>query len=279
MFIEAKELDTLMAEAMERLRGTPIEDSGPGSVVRLLLAAVNSVLAEQYQALNTIHLNSYVSTASGAYLDLLGDLVHCGRLNNEPDDEYRYRIANQALADATGNATAIRLAALSVEGVKDVILHEQAMGTGSCAVYCVIDDPSQEETILNNVRMAIDSVRGCGIRVEVLAPDTIPIGLTLTVLFKSSVNSSTREADLALIAKAVADYLNSRPPGVAVRIDEIIDTAVAACSANGESDAAEVIVSGMTRNGVSITPADQECRWNERFVEDGTIGVKVVEAA
>lgn len=274
MFIETKDLNTLMAEALERLDGTVIEDAGPGSVVRLLLAVINSVLEEQYQALATIHLNSYVSTASGDYLDLLGELVHCERLAGEPDDEYRYRIAHQALADATANTTAIRLAALSIDGVKDVVINEYALGAGSCAVYCVIDDPAREESILENVKASIESVRGCGIRVEVLSPDTIPVGLKLTVIFKASVDSSARETDLALIESTAADYLNSRYPGQEVKVGEITAAILDVC---GE-DIAEVHITGMTRNGVSVPVEDQGCRWNERFVEDGITGVRVVEA-
>lgn len=273
MFVPVKTLEQLQQEALKRLESTPIKDSGPGSVVRLLLATVNSVLAEYYQQLQTVHLNSYVSTASGEFLDLLGELVHCRRYPNEPDDEYRYRIANQALADATANRTAIRLAALSVDGVKDVILHEYALGTGSCAVYVVADDPRQYDSILAAVRESIEDVRACGVRVEVLAPRLIPIGVTLALLFKGGTHEVDRQAAVSLAERAAASYLNSLYPGRPVVVADLVDTARAS------EVIAEVHVLRMTREGREVSVEDQHCRWNERFVEDGQAGVKVVQAS
>lgn len=281
MFIPTKTLEQLQEEALQRLQNTPLRDSGPGSVVRLLLAVVNSVLAEYYQRLDVIHMNSYVSTASGDFLDLLGEIVHCERRENEPDDEYRYRISQQALADATANRTAIRLAALSVDGVKDVILHEYALGTGSCAVYVVIDDLSQQDTILSSVKTNIDDVRASGVRVEVLTPKLVPIGLKMALLFKSGTLELDRQSLASLAEQTVAAYLNSFYPGQSVSIDDLVKCAISAGAYDSslDSDIAEAHILSLTRNGKEVNVEDQYCRWNERFVEDGAIGVKVVQTA
>ncbi len=274
MFIPTKTLEQLQEEALQRLQNTP----GPGSVVRLLLAVVNSVLAEYYQRLDVIHMNSYVSTASGDFLDLLGEIVHCERRENEPDDEYRYRISQQALADATANRTAIRLAALSVDGVKDVILHEYALGTGSCAAYVVIDDLSQQDSILSSVRENIAGVKAEGVRIEVLTPKLIPVGLEMALIFKGSLLELDRQSLMSLAEQGATAYLNSLYPGDAVIIDDLVNYVISAgvFESESESGIAEVQVLSLTRNGKEVSVEDQYCRWNERFVEDGATGIRVL---
>lgn len=280
MFIPTKTLEQLQEEALQRLQNTPLRDSGPGSVVRLLLAVVNSVLAEYYQQLDVIHMNSYVSTASGDFLDLLGEIVHCKRRENEPDDEYRYRISQQALADATANRMAIRLAALSVEGVKDVIFHEYALGTGSCALYVIIDDISQQDSILAAVKENVESAKATGMRIEVLTPKLIPIGLKMALIFKGGTLDLDRQSITSFVEQTVAAYLNSLYPGNPVVIDDIIGRAVSAGAydSSSESSIAEVCILALTRDGKEVSIEDQYCRWNERFVEDGAVGVRVVQA-
>jgi hypothetical protein len=275
VFIPVRTLDELQTRALELLKSTVLGDSGPGSVVRLLLAVVNSAVEDLYRQLSTAHYSSFVSTASGEFLDLLGDIVHCKRLPDEPDDEYRYRISQQALADATANTTAIRLAALSVEGVKDVIIHEHALGTGSCAVYVVADDPAQFDSIVESVRWAVEEVKACGTRVEVLLPRLIPIGLELFVAFSGDVMDDDKAAYRSAAELSAAKYLNSLYPGAPLVISDLLAVVKDAVHPAAE----EVRILSLTRNGRKVDVADQQCRWNERFVEDGAVGVRVVSAA
>lgn len=275
MFIPAKTMDQLQSKSLDLLKDTPIKDSGPGQVVRLLLAAINSNLADYYSDLNTQHFASYVSTAEGDMLDLLGDIIHCKRLPGEPDSEYRYRISQQALADATANNTAIRLAALSVEGVKDVILHEYALGTGSCAVYCIIDDIKQEESILAAVRRNIEKTRGSGSRVEVLTPRLIPVGMKIALVFRNGISDLYKQTIRSTASRLIAVYLNSLYPGQPVLMDTI-DKISRQAGLYGTNDVVEVHILNLIRDGKEVKVEDQHCRWNERFVENGTVGIKVV---
>jgi len=275
MFIPAKTMEQLQSRSLDLLKNTPIKDSGPGQVVRLLLAAINSNLADYYDNLSTQHFASYVSTAEGDMLDLLGDIVHCKRLSGESDSEYRYRISQQALADATANNMAIRLAALSVDGVKDVILHEYALGVGSCAVYCVIDDIKQEENILAAVRKNIEKTKGSGSRVEVLTPKLIPVGIKLALVFKSGINDMDKQTIRGTAAMAIAAYLNSVYPGQPVLMKSI-DEIARQSGLYSADDIAEVHILNLTRDGKGVKVENQSCRWNERFVEDGIAGVRVV---
>lgn len=51
--------------------------------------------------------------------------------DTESDANYRYRLSNATLASEKANEIAIRLAALSVDGVADVIIRKYARGIGS----------------------------------------------------------------------------------------------------------------------------------------------------
>lgn len=278
MYISIKDIDQLQAEALENLQSTPIRDAGPGSIVRLLLACVNSVLADCYNQLKTAHLGSFVSTAEGEFLDLLGDIIHCARRSGESDEEYRYRITSQTLVDAAANRTALRLAALSVDGVRDVLLSEYAGGAGSLALYVVIDDLEQQENILSEVSEAVEEVRGNGIRVEILTPRLIRIGLRLGAVLRGGVPEHERAAVLFTLSEAAADYVNSLYPGKPLLINDLIAKVldVSTYGDNGKRDVLEIKPLSLSRDGQEIDIEDQHCRWNERFVEDSIQRIEVV---
>ena len=265
MFLPIKTAEQLNEESLAQLAGTPITEVSPGGIARLLLAIVNESLAGCYRALELAHLSAFVSTSSGATLDLIGQAVRCYRYPDQSDDEYRYRITKQNLVEATANGTAIRLAALSVPGVKDVVMHEFARGTGSGAVYVVIDDMTLKDEILAQVAVNIEAVHGWGSRIELLTPDLITIELGLVVLFTQDTPEVDRQVIHSQIPAKVASYLNSLLPGQSLLIKEI-DTLVRDLS----SRIAEVRITSLKRDQRAITVADQNCRWNQRFVQAPT---------
>lgn len=278
MYITIKNIDRLQTESLEKLQNTPLKDAGPGSIVRLLLAVINSELAECYSQLKTSHLGGFVSTAEGEFLDLLGDIVHCSRYPGEPDEEYRYRITSQELVDAAANKTALRLAALSVDGVRDVVMREYAGGAGSLSLYVVMDNPEQRERILNEVRASIEEVRGTGVRVEILTPDLVRIGAELGAVLRGGIPEYEQSELLFVLTQAASDYVNSLRPGDSLTIGGLTERVLSASTFNdnGERHILEVKVLKLYRNDQEVMVEDQHCRWNERFIEDGVRGIKVI---
>ena len=131
--LNTKTFDELKEEATSDLQAVGFNTS-PGAIAKLFMNIVNQNIANLYDTLTVNHIRAFVTTADGAALDAIGVLVQCFRLKDETDDNFRYRIVNQCLTLATSNETAIRLTALTVEGVNDVILKPYSMGAGSFTV-------------------------------------------------------------------------------------------------------------------------------------------------
>ena len=118
--LNTKTFDELKEEAISDLQAVGFNTS-PGAIAKLFMNIVNQNIANLYDTLTVNHIRAFVTTADGAALDAIGVLVQCFRLKDETDDNFRYRIVNQCLTLATSNETAIRLTALTVEGVNDYI--------------------------------------------------------------------------------------------------------------------------------------------------------------
>jgi uncharacterized phage protein gp47/JayE len=127
----------------------------------------------------------------------------------EEDDVYRYRIQNGVLSAEAGNATAIRLAALSVPSTADVTILNLYRGIGTADV--VVDTDSGELAIptLNRVRSAVQNVASAGVSIVVRPP--ILIGLEVTTSLRLVRGLSLRDelevkrAVYAAVQNVVAD--------------------------------------------------------------------------
>ena len=79
----SKNYDQLLNESLTALAAqTNITQLGPGSKARSLLEIINQRLAGAYQYLDQRLANSLLASATDIYLDFLGDLLACPRLEN-----------------------------------------------------------------------------------------------------------------------------------------------------------------------------------------------------
>jgi len=262
MLFNPKSLDDLMTTSLARLRETPITESGPGGIARLFLAIINEQLAEVHEALNASILSLMVSRATGESLDAIGLMVDCTRNDNENDDNYRYRITKQVHAAATANPTAIRLAALSVEGVKDIVVKRFVRGTGSFGVYIITDAPVPSEETLEAVREAVSVVAAEGIRVEVFRPILLPVELMIKVFIDKRANDSERRAILTNSTRELRNYINSRSVGVSIDTTEVKNLLH---EIHKYVLGYEVLVFSVQDSPRFWT--HQHANWNERFIE------------
>ena len=112
--IFSKTYDELMKEALDLLpANTPITNLSPGAVARSLLEVINRQIAVFYKTIDLNLAMSFLSSAKGKYLDLIGALLDCSRQDGEDDNNYRYRISQQVYVAAGCNETALRLKLLS----------------------------------------------------------------------------------------------------------------------------------------------------------------------
>jgi len=260
-----KTKEQVIQDGIARLEQSELNIHGSsGKIARLLLNIVNSILADEggiYEALQINHVRAFLSTATGDALDAIGYMLNCQRIIGESDDNYRYRISQQVLSFEKANETAVRLAALSVDGVRDVITKPFTYGTGSFSIYVVSEQPITPNSILEAVRNSVYSVAGYGIRFEVLSPDIIDVMMNILVSSQARTTETDKNIILANARTKVISYINSRTVGQPLVVSEI-ENAIRDVSAYITS----VNIASMRIGGKLVFTSDQKCRWNQRFL-------------
>lgn len=263
MILLDKTLEQIMSETLDELQGAGI-DQNAGSVARLLVSIMNKHLSTFYDTLKINHAQAFVSTAKDIFLDYIGQLLDCERLEEEAndDDAYRYRITKQIQVVASANRMAIRLAALSVEGVQDVILKRFTHGTGSFSVYVVSEDPVTSDELLDAVQEKIDEVEAYGVRGEVFRPILKNVEMKLRLVFRNTVPDLDRKLTISQVQEELKNYINGLNTG-----DSIIMTDINRLATDIYDKIEEVIIFNFKINNRPVLPVDQSLAWNERFIE------------
>jgi len=148
---------------------------------------------------------SYISE----YLIITNPIAIDNASDDESDDNLRYRGFNAFQAQGGGNLIAIRLAALGVPGVADVILKPLAYGLSTIGVFVMSQSPIVSEGLLGAVREATSRVESGGNTVVVSSPDYIAIKLKLFLEFKSGVSDTDKNGVVDIVLKNVTAYINS----------------------------------------------------------------------
>lgn len=258
--LNTKTFDELKTEATADLQAVGFNTS-PGAIAKLFMNIVNKNIANLYNTLTVNHIRAFVTTADGAALDAIGVLMHCSRLKDETDDNYRYRITNQCLTLATSNETAIRLTALTVDGVNNVILKPYSMGAGSFTVIVLSDEDVTPKGILDSVKQKLISVHGYGIRYNVVSPTLTHVSIKQRLQLNNNLSDVEKQEIKYNVQLALTKYLSNLSIGQDINIDKITQT-IMNVSENilQESNVSFYI------NGEKALYVNQSCRWFERFI-------------
>lgn len=208
MIIPTKTTNTILNEMINELKArSDITNFKTGSMARTLLEVINTQFGDIYSTLNINLLQSFVSTASGIYLEYIGQLVGCARLSSESDYDYRYRITRQYLSFAKANETAIRLACLSITGVNDVVIEEFLYGTGSLGIYLITDELIPSIGLIETAQGIVDEVKAFGIYARVLPQQLADINIQYSLVYKKNavVNSGVLLSNLKTAIQAQLD--------------------------------------------------------------------------
>ncbi|MCX7610376.1 MAG: baseplate J/gp47 family protein [Ignavibacterium sp.] len=268
MLLIDKSKQNILETALDRLeKNTNINGIYPGDVAERFLNIFAEILGDEeegfYPMLKKAHLNALLPTAEGEFLDMIGYLLACKREDGESDESYRYRISKQVTVVANANETAVRLACLSVQGVKDVILMPYTHGTGSFSVYVITDNPYGEDDIIEQVRANVNKIKAYGVRVEVLKPKIIPIQMKVKIIYKKGVSEGEKPSIASQVESKIRDYVNSRYPGEELIIYEIVQKAMEIDERIYDLEFIELRV----KKKLSLI-VNQKSKWNERFFED-----------
>jgi uncharacterized phage protein gp47/JayE len=142
-------------------------------------------------------------------------------INSESDDNYRSRIIAALKTRTAGTVEAVRFAALSIKGVRDVRLRESSYGLGSCDVIVIPESTAEIKTMPETVYDTIIGVKPVGVRFNIRVAEKISINLTATVTLSSSATQSMTTAITNQASLFVRRYLNSGTVGSIVSVSEI----------------------------------------------------------
>jgi uncharacterized phage protein gp47/JayE len=176
--------------------------------------------------------NDYVASVGSLtrhnYISPPGSLVFCSNpkeiypvLNSESDDNYRRRIIASVKINATGTAEALRFAALSVKGVKDIRVREASYGLGSCDLIIVPEVAGNIGVIPQTVTNAVAAIRPIGIRMNITMAEPIDYSLDAVITLPYGTAENLRVGVQNQATIFVKRYLNSLTIGDSVSIQEL----------------------------------------------------------
>ena len=126
----------------------------------------------------------------------------------ESDINYKFRIANALLSAEKANSTALRLTALSVPGVANVIVTPRMFGIGTTDIIIQAVLPTVSTELVNTVKSAISDVEAYGTLVNVRGPKEYGIGLTMELTTRTKLDSNEQDQLSRTVDQAVLNYIN-----------------------------------------------------------------------
>lgn len=271
--LQYKSFEQIVGDVIERLKErTPLTDFTPGSITRALVDVFSGEISTLYHVIDINLRQVHPSTAAGRYLDLIGRMLGVVRRENETDENYLYRIAHRWDEAATANEMAVRLAALAVPGVRDVVMRPYVLGSGSFSVYPVLEPGADRAVVVEQVRAAVEQVCGYGTRFIVDTGAERVINLTAELRFDPLI-SAARRSELAAQAKnVIGRYIESLGLGDPLVLAEIYHRVM---DLSSDKEIRDVRVVRLTVDGVQVLIDNLTAEWDERFVP-GAITIQAV---
>lgn len=139
----------------------------------------------------------------------------------ESDENFKYRISNATTSFERANEISIRLAALSVPGVADVVMRLYSQGIGSYEVLVIPSEGIASDSLLASVQEAIDTVQAYGIRGLAKAPTVVPVDISVKIMFVDGVTEVTKEEIAAEVTTSIERYIVNIPVGGEFVLNEL----------------------------------------------------------
>jgi uncharacterized phage protein gp47/JayE len=215
------------------LSNTSITNMNPGGIAR----SITEAMAPEYESLydfaqdvldqGILSKATLDATTNTDYLALIGGLfnyprrtkqvlnVDTGITEEQPidDDTYRYEISQQVQAQVSSNEQAVRLAALTADGVADIIIQEYTHGSGSFSIIVMPVFGFDDHEVLNAVIDKVNDSRGLGIRANITLPVYVDVDVSLQLVFKDLLAEDEKQNTIFDITSKITDYLGNYTVG------------------------------------------------------------------
>lgn len=215
------------------------QEAGTGisyrTVIDTVLAASTN---EAYIAVQSVRSGSLVNVGKGTlvyhnftdYTDSSNDTL---KVTNdaeiikgqdiENETNYRFRITNQVLSLERANRTAIRLAALAVPGVADIVSLPYHRGIGTYDLMIKSTVPSISSSLIANVQEAIGNVTSHGIYATARGPREVGVSMVGSLILKNRVSAKEQTDIITAVTDNVTYYINNLDIGEDFVINEVVE--------------------------------------------------------
>lgn len=237
-----------------------------GSIVRLFTSVIAKEFNNAYELIDEYMLRCFLSTSYGRYLDAIGFLLNCERLPNEEDDDYKDRISKQILLVASANETAIRYAALQVEGVASIKLNQYTYGPGSFTLVVIPENVymnTNYDELINNVFNALSDVVAYGTKYTVQIVNYNYISMDIIPEIKTGLDEVEIETLKLDIKEAIKEYISGLDLGERLIIDKLTNVIMNTSEYIIDYSCSKFIIDGENVNFVN-----QETTWCSKFESD-----------
>jgi uncharacterized phage protein gp47/JayE len=283
ILISNKDFNSLSETTVTRLTEAGFTTT-PGGIAKLFADILNQNISDFYETLTINHMQAFVTTATGEFLDAVGVLLNCTRKTDETDEDYRNRVTHQVLSLSMANETAIRLVVLQVDGVEDVILKRYSHGPGSFTVVPLINSSYDVATVLEAVEAAVLKVCSYGEKVIVKAPTIKYVKMTVSLVFSINTTDVEKQNTAVAVRENIIDYINSLSAGAPFLVNELTQRIMnqAASITSGTYDYSKDNIinyscADFKINNQTCLLINQGARWDEKFaVSPDTNAITVV---
>lgn len=266
MFLQRSAQDVLKDAAVLLAQNTPFTNFSAGAIARSIVEAMapeigagtDTSRASLYQFAQQVLDEGFLSKATDDYLDLIGGLFSYPRRIEQVRDEngvlaeqkisndsYRYEISQIVPSMATANYAALRLALLTIQGVKDVIGKEYSHGTGSFSFMLIPMYGFDEKEVISQMNAAIDATKAFGVRPNIIVSEKIPVDVSVQLLFHETTDEIQKANILTTTQIKLTEYFGKHEIGqsfiyndmvqeIMNASDKIIDMEILAFSINNE---------------------------------------------
>lgn len=144
----------------------------------------------------------------------------------DSDAFYRFKITNALLAAETGNLTAIRLAALSIQSVADVVILPMFRGIGTSDILLDTTTGQVSNVTLESVRRAVSSVKSLGMDILVRAPQLVGLEMAIDIAYVRGLSVKDKQQVSSNIRQAISSLVATAPLGTTINLNILANSII-----------------------------------------------------
>jgi uncharacterized phage protein gp47/JayE len=187
---------SILAESTQSSKWASVEATSPG--------AGSNVGREVLEYHN---FTEYTDSTSGTLLVTNNYPIANGK-DFETDANYRYRLINKITDAEAANETSLRLAALSVPGVADVVMERYYRGIGTIGMLIQSTTPVASDYLIESVESRIEKAQGFSSVILVKKQIEVGFAMKTRIWYKKQLSDEELDDIETIVEDTITDFVN-----------------------------------------------------------------------